>query len=229
MKGILNHASIAISLILAALYALGLNFHLSFLKNLGIEETQFPLTIDRVFYQGFFVFADLTAPKIGFIIICASGVAITAYIAILFVEVAKKSNFMKPIIIWLQSKFKKGRSQTELHPALEGFSLFSTKVFWYICIGTLLYISILITLMAAEHAGKSHAEKYKEKILAGSLAVDYLLVEESKGKVIEYKGYSIICNSSQCAYYDGNNSSVFNHNTVRSLTSTPILKKIKTE
>lgn len=222
MKGLLNHASVIISLILAALYALGLMYHLSFLKTFGIEETQFPLSIDRIFYQGFFAFANLTAPNISFVLLCASGVMITAYLAILVTEIAKRSNFVEPAFSKLRNAFNKEPNKIELHPALEDFAEFSAKVFWYVCAGVFFYLSVILVLIAAEHVGKENAEQYMEKIKNNQVAVDELLVEVNKGVVEKYTGYSIACNSHQCAYFDGVTSSVFNHNAVKSLQSKPV-------
>jgi hypothetical protein len=222
MKRILNHAPVLISLVLATFYALGLMYHHSFLKAFGIEETQFPLSIDRIFYQGFFAFAELTAPNVIFVVFCASGVVITAYLAILVVELAKRINVVKPILSTLQKAFTKNTNKVELSPALENFAEFSTKVFWYVCAGVLAYLSVLLVLIAAEHAGKANAKRYKDKIINNQVAIDRLMVEVSKGEFESFEGYSIVCNSLQCAYFDGVNSSVFNHSAVYSLRSKPI-------
>lgn len=222
MKSILNHASLFISLVLATFYGIGLMYHQSFLMAFGIEETQFPLSIDRIFYQGFFAFAELTAPNVVFVVFCASGVLITAYLAILVAEVARRVNVVKPILSKLQNAFTKETNKVELSPAFERFAEFSTKVFWYICAGVLAYLSVLLVLIAAEHAGKANAKRYKDKITNNQIAMDTLLVEVSKGEFETFEGYSIVCNSSQCAYFDGVSSSVFNNSAVKSLRSKPI-------
>lgn len=222
MKSILNHASVFISLVLASFYGIGLMYHQSFLMAFGIEETQFPLSIDRIFYQGFFAFAELTAPNVVFVVFCASGVLITAYLALLVVEVAKRVNVVKPILSKLQKAFTQEPNKVELSPVLEGFTEFSTKVFWYICAGVLSYLSVLLVLIAAEHAGKANAQRYKDKITNNEVAIDTLLVEVSKSEFETFRGYSIVCNSSQCAYFDGVTSSVFNNSAVKSLRSKPI-------
>jgi hypothetical protein len=129
---------------------------------------------------------------------------------------------MKPVLIKLQNTLNKAPAKLDLHPALEDFALFSTKVFWYVCAGGLFYISVLIVLMAAEHAGKSNAERYIEKIKDGDIAVDKFLVEAQKGNNVEFEGYSIVCNGQQCAYFNGKKSEVFNHNSVKSLESIPV-------
>jgi len=222
MKRILDHASVFISLVLASFYGLGLLYHKSFLREFGIEETQFPLSIDRTFYQGFFALAELTAPNIMFVILCAAGVLLTAYLAALLVEIAKRVNVVKPILLRLQNVFTSNSEIVEFHPAIERFTEFSTKVFWYVCAAVFSYLSILLILIAAEHAGKANAERYKDKIANKEIIQDTLLVEISKGKLETYKGYSIVCNSSQCAYFDGNSTSVFNDSSVKTLSSKPL-------
>lgn len=123
----------------------------------------------------------------------------------------------------MQNAFTKEPNKVELSPALESFAEFSIKVFWYICAGVLAYLSVLLVLIAAEHAGKANVNRYKENIKNGEIALDTLIVETSKGKLEEYQGYSIICNSQQCAYFDGQESSVFSHSVVKSLKSKPVM------
>lgn len=62
----LKHASVVISFTLAVLYALGLTLHQGFLSELGIEETQFTQTPDRVFFQGFVAYARFSAEAFKF-------------------------------------------------------------------------------------------------------------------------------------------------------------------
>jgi len=222
MKSVLNHASVVISLVLASFYGLGLMYHLSFLAAFGIEETQFPLSIDRIFYQGFFAFAELTAPNIMFVVLCASGVLTTAYMAILNVEIAKRVNVGKSLLARMQHVLSTGDEKVELPASLVGFTQFSTKVFWYVSAGVLAYLSVLLVLIAAEHAGKANAQRYKDRIKNNEISMDSLLVEVSKGELKPYEGYSIVCNASQCAYFDGVKSSVFNNSAVKSLSSKPV-------
>jgi phage shock protein PspC (stress-responsive transcriptional regulator) len=222
MKSLLNNASVIISLTLASFYGLGLMYHLRFLKAFGIEETQFPLSIDRIFYQGFFAFAELTARSLSFIVLCASGVVITAYIAIVVAGLAKHFNILKSVITLLQNFLSNKPKPLNLPTALISFTEFSSKVFLYVCAGVSLYLGIILILTAAEYAGDANAQLYKDKIKNGEVALDSLMIEAYKGKLEKYEGYSIICNSQQCAYFDGKESSVFNHSAVKSLTSLPI-------
>lgn len=222
MNRLLDHAPVLISLVLASFYGIGLMYHQSFLRAFGIEETQFPLSIDRTFYQGFFALAELTAPNIMFVILCAAGVVLTVYFATLFLVVAKRVNVAKSLLTKVRDLFSSNSEKVEFHPAIEKFTEFSTKVFWYVSAAVLSYLSVLLVLIAAEHAGKANAQRYKDKIANNEIAEDTLLVETSKGQLETYKGYSIVCNTSQCAYFDGNTTSVFNDSLVKTLNSKPI-------
>jgi len=222
VKSLLNHASVVISLTLAGMYALGLMYHLSYLKAFGIEETQFPFSIDRVFFQGFLAFANLTAPNIGFVIMCAAGVLITSWGALIVFETTKRLDMFKSLFSSIQKLFVSEPQQIQLNQALEGFANFSMKVFSYVVAGVLFYLSVLIVLVAAEHTGKEGAQRYMEKINAHGVPMDTLQVINAKGEIQEYKGYSIICNVHQCAYFDGKKSTVFNHTAVKSLHSEPL-------
>lgn len=50
-----THPAIVVTIVTASLYLFGLFSYLSHLSTLGIEETQFQLSIDRLLFQGFVV------------------------------------------------------------------------------------------------------------------------------------------------------------------------------
>ncbi len=88
----LKHASIVISILLASLYSIGLTFHQGYLRTLGIEETQFQLSLDGLFFQGFFATTDLSTGAIVWLVMAASGVVIVANLGMLMIEVINKLN-----------------------------------------------------------------------------------------------------------------------------------------
>ncbi|GAB5391150.1 MAG: hypothetical protein Altm1KO_06680 [Alteromonas macleodii] len=82
----LKHASIIISLVLASFYGLGLSYHMSYLYELGIEESQFQLTLDRIFFQGFMSTMEFSSKGVIWFLLASLSIAGIASIA---VEVSK--------------------------------------------------------------------------------------------------------------------------------------------
>lgn len=198
----LKHASVAISIILASLYALGLSFHQGYLRTLGIEETQFQLSVDRIFFQGFFATADLSSSAIFWLIMAASGVVIVANLGILFLEIVNKLELKKYIPAWLFSKDENNPN----HP----FTEFSLKMFLYVVVLFGIYIGILLILIASDKSGTSHAEKFIENIKDDKATLKKITLNNME----TYEGYSIICNTSQCAYFFKGKVSVFKNRDV---------------
>ena len=157
----LKHAPVAISIILAALYALGLSFHQGYLRTLGIEETQFQLSIDRIFFQGFFATADLGTGAIIWLIMAASGVVIVANLGVLFIEIINKLELKTYIPTWLFSKDENNLN----HP----FTEFSLKIFLYVVVLFGIYIGSLLVLIASDNSGTAHAEKFIENTKEGKV------------------------------------------------------------
>jgi hypothetical protein len=204
----LKHASIVISIILAALYSIGLSFHQGYLRTLGIEETQFQLSIDRLFFQGFFATADLSTGAVVWLVMAASGVVIVANVGVLLIEIVNKLELKKYIPSQL---FSKNENNTN-HPFFE----FSFRVFLYIIVLFGVYLGILLVLIASDNSGTSHAEKFIERTENGDVKMKTVLF---KNNADDYTGFSVICNDAQCAYFNHGQSTIINNRDVQMVTS----------
>ena len=204
----LKHASIVISIILAALYSIGLSFHQGYLRTLGIEETQFQLSIDRLFFQGFFATADLSTGAVVWLVMAASGVVIVANLGVLLIEIVNKLELRKSIPSHLFSK----KENNTNYPFFE----FSFRMFLYILVLFGVYLGILLVLIASDNSGTSHAEKFIERTENGDVKMKTV---QFKNNADDYTGYSVICNDTQCSYFKKGQSTVINNRDVLMVTS----------
>jgi len=204
----LKHASVVISIILAALYSIGLSFHQGYLRTLGIEETQFQLSIDRLFFQGFFATADLSTGAVVWLVMAASGVVIVVNVGVLLIEIVNKLEVKKYIPSQL---FSKNENNTN-HPFFE----FYFRMFLYIIVLFGVYLGILLVLIASDNSGTSYAEKFIERTENGDVKMK---IVQFKNNSDDYTGFSVICNDTQCSYFKGGQSTVINNRDVLMVTS----------
>ena len=183
----LKHASVLISLSLALLYSLGLTFHQGFLKRLGIEETQFPLTLDRTFFQGFVSVLDIGS-SLGYLILAAEGVVIVALVGLFINEKISKFNWSK----LFPSKACKNDITKD-----NSFLVFSINVFMRIGLVFILYMGMLVVLIISEKSGNKYAEKLLEKIELNEVSPTEIHMKNGSKPIT---GYSVVCSNNQCVY-----------------------------
>lgn len=94
----LKHASVIITLVTATLYMLGLVFYQAYLFELNIEETQFPLTVDRILFLGFASATSMGVKAIGYLYLTALGVLIVAMVGDIFLKLIRNHKIAKKLI-----------------------------------------------------------------------------------------------------------------------------------
>jgi hypothetical protein len=204
----LKHASIIISLSLAGLYALGITFHQGFLRELGVEETQFVLTVDRVFFQGFISSMDMGIKGLFYLFMSAAGVVLVS-------EVGRSLGgwiYKTDLYSLLEGIFE---SQQGSQHSDNTFVNFAFKIFAYICLAILMCVLLLAALTMSDKSGEEYAKKYIANASKGLLHKKLI---ELKGEDIVYEGYSIICSPQQCAYFVDSKSVVLNNRDVSKVT-----------
>jgi len=84
-----KQASVIITLVTATLYTLGLTFYQGYLFELGVEETLFPLTVDRTLFQGFVSITTMGAKALAYLYLTALSVTIVAMVGSAFSQQIK--------------------------------------------------------------------------------------------------------------------------------------------
>jgi len=203
----LKHASIIITLVSATLYTLGLTFYQSYLLELNIEETQFPLAVDRVLFQGFLSVTTMGAKAIGYLYLTTLGVIIVAMIGSIFLELAKKHKIAKKIAIWST----KVSDESEME---EGFLLFSLKVAENASYLILFFLLGLIVLILSGKVGQEAAIEFKERCKTEQ---NYSVSIVMKKTGIKHVGYPVVCSNWQCAYYVDGKTIVLNKSDINEI------------
>ena len=203
----LKYGSLVISITLAVLYCLGISFYQGFIGSFGIDETQFQLSVDRLFFQGFVALADMSTSGFIWLVAAASGVVIVAQLVTLAAVFISRYDFSRILPLWLTES---QGNKPEDHPFVE----FSLKMFSYVILMFVSFLAILLVLIASDKSGKSYAEKYKE---AAASHPKLIVTIQTKGE--QYKGRSITCSETQCAYWLKDHSIVLNKRDIKIVSS----------
>ena len=197
----LKHASVFISLTLAGLYIFGLTFQQGFLGEMGLDETQFQLSPDRIFFQGFLAAARMGTKNLVYLFFSAFSIVFIAEFTILASNWINKTS--------LNDKFSKFMSKDN-QPRKEGsFSEFSHKAFAYVCLASILYLLLILSIITSSSSGKEFATTVKSKIDNGDYTKkEIMLYNEEKA----LEGFTIICSDTQCGYWLSSGSSIVLNN-----------------
>lgn len=202
----LRYSSVFISLILAGLYALGLTFQVGFMREIGLEETQFVLSVDRIFFQGFVSAAQMGSKGFLYLIGSAASVVIIADLGVLALDWINKTDLRQK----LQKIFKKSNKDSILQ-AKNSFADFALKAFSYSVVAFILYFILLFALTLSDKSGMEWALKFKENARSNKYIVKSIKLHNDTESM---KGYSIICNNLQCAYLVNGSAIVLNNRDI---------------
>jgi hypothetical protein len=212
-ESFLTHASVFIGLILSGLYTTGLLHHTEYLRHLGIEQTQFQLPIERIFFQGFFFLADVMSKSVLHLIIAAISIYLFTLLGVALIDYLKKQDYTQKLSNFLNSRFAKQEdiSSTPFQELAERM----VPITYVIFLG---YVLILIILVLSESTGRKHAKNFIEKIQNNQIEQHEILL---KGETDPITGYPVICSDTQCAFYFYNKnrkageSKIFNKRDIR--------------
>lgn len=200
----------------AALYVLGLSFFQGFTQDLGLDETQFPITVDRTLFYGFFAVLDLGVEQIAPFLFAAEVIAFVAG-GVLYISASHRfQEVVERMHNWgvkRQSSDKSDKSPEEI----SAFANFSLKMFLFAVIVFFVILGILLAGSLANNSGRAVAQKLLTNIEEGrQLQVELHIV----GQAEPILSYPIICSSVHCAFLINHKTVVYSHEKIEKSVST---------
>lgn len=202
-----KYASVGITIFTAALYVLGLTFYQGFLNELGIEESLFPMPIDRTLFYGFVASANMSSKAAMWFFLAAEGTVLFALIGSFVGKILKRNKF------FTTSSVSEGDEKNDVENS--SFYNFSKKMFTISILFLFGFIGIFLILFASGKAGREVAVKFKQSI-ENSLIIPVSINFKKSAQVI--KAFPIVCNEYQCSYYTKTGKTlVFNLDDIESI------------
>jgi len=209
----LKHASVIISMITATLYTLGLTFHQGYLREFGINDSMFSLSIDQTLFQGFVSLSTMGASAVVWFFVAAEGVLVTALIGEYIIN---RVNKIKQVITSNSESDKSEPNINEDRYDINKFSGFSYRMLMLAAALLVLFIGIIFALIASDKSGKEAALKFKEKATSGKLFKSTILLKEGNKSV---DGYIITSSQNQVAYFSENETAILNTSDISNIRS----------
>ena len=184
--------TVGLALGTACLYTYGLTYHQGSLAYWGLEETMFPLTLERSLFQGFVASSQLGAVALAPLL----GVALTVFTALLFFSWiwAQLRNGLGP-----RQRGGHGPAGTRLDIALPlwlGYAARWVQASYWALVA---FVLLMLTLVVADRLGRQAAHERHLSLRGGSLA-PVTVTHRLRGPVV---GHALICSDTHCAYLVG--------------------------
>lgn len=207
-------------IITAGLYLIGLAFHQGYLDEFGIEETLFPLSVDRTLFQGFVAFLTLGAKPIVYSLLAVMVLFISAVTVAVLSSSERIRNWTSMVVTKLKPKKQiKSTIPTWASELIDT----AANMFIYIAIIFFLYASLLLVAIFATQSGKEQSIQFIKG--ATDLEKGYVTLHiENSAETMT--GKPIICGSTYCAYWVGSKVTLLKNDSVsKIITYTPSAKQ----
>lgn len=203
----LQTALTVLPIVTAGLYLLGLTYHQGFLEGFGIEETLFPISIDRTLFQGFIAFVTLSAKPFAYSFVAAMAILTTAFLG----AIISSNDCIKRWGSTLSSKLKKTSQKKPLSERASWVLDKAGTVAIYILVATLIYFSLLVVAISATQSGKEQASNFIANFAKSNDGYVIVYFENEK-KPITAK--PIFCSTSHCAYWLGKEAVLYKNDSI---------------
>ncbi|WP_334159301.1 hypothetical protein [Oryzomicrobium sp.] len=180
------------------------------MRTVGLEETQFPLTVDRTLFHGFFALLDLSAAQIVYFVLASETIALVAF-AIVFLSTSARVR--KVVDAWFTKKSPRENKHESPEPPKEvsEFATFSVQVFEFSAIILFVIIGILLAGFFSGKSGEVTANNFLKKVKEGrARSVEVFL----SGQDQPIKAYTLLCSSSHCAFLEETQIVVYRHEKI---------------
>ncbi|WP_263770053.1 hypothetical protein [Propionivibrio soli] len=185
----------------AALYVLGISFYQGFVGAWGLEESLFPIAVDRTLFYGFFALMDRSAVQLVYFVFATEAIALVALAIVVLSTSARIRNYF-------DNKFKASppkEEEREIKPpkAIAWFWQWTTYTFFFSIAVLLIVLGFLFAASLADRSGRETAAFMLKRIEAGRRSpIDLYLT----GHAEPIKAHSILCSGTHCAFLIGKQS-----------------------
>lgn len=195
----------------ASLYLLGVCFYQGFTRTLGLEESQFPLTVDRTLFDGFFALLHLSAPQIGYFVLAAEIIAFVA-LAVVILSTSVRVRRFSETLFTRRSNTKRQAESPEPPQKIAEFAEFAVQMFLFAVVVVLVIFGILISGIFADKSGQAIANNFLKKVEDGKQpSVDVFIVGQDK----PIKAHTILCGSTHCAFIVDKKTITYRHEQIK--------------
>ena len=184
--------SLGLALGTASLFTYGLTYHQGFLAYWGLEETMFPLSLERSLFQGFVASSHLGAKTLAPLL----GVSLACFAALLFFSwIWGRLQASR----WLSRRRGPGPASSRVELALPAWIAYAARWVQWSYWALVGFVVLMLTLVVADRLGRDAAQQRHASLRSGAQA-PVTVNHRLKGPLL---GHALICSDTHCAYLVG--------------------------
>lgn len=190
----LTHLAALLPLVTAGFYLFGISYHQGYLSELGIEETLFPLTIDRTLFEGFIAAFTMGMPGLLFALLAAETIFVVSEMLVLFSSL----RFVQEKVSAIRRVFNVSKKDDAPKERLHSFSDFSLRMLVILAMVSITLGGVMLLAYLSDKSGRKVADRFKEKYSQNAYSPKTINFNSGGNPVV---GILIECNASYCAYW----------------------------
>lgn len=207
-----NYLSVILSITTAGLYTLGFTYHQGYLREFGITDSLFPLSVDRALFEGFVSLSSMGATAVVWFILAAEGVLILAVTGTFVLKLmAKKKWFVKSF-----SQITNESPGTKNDEDGNSFIMFSKTMLMYSLVLFFMFIGILFVLIASDKSGTEAAKRFKGNAINKKIKYSKIILRNTN---IELEGAVIASSRTNVAFLTTDKVVVLNMSDIARIDS----------
>lgn len=205
-------------IVTAALYLFGVVFYQGFMRRMGLEESQFPLTVDRTIFNGLFALLDLSAPQLINFILATEIFTLVTFIIVFISTSVRVRSFFKKVPLSLPENTT---SEAKLSPPapITEIANFAAKALALCLIVVFVILGILAASYFTDKSGQDVADAFIHKAEAGVRSPIELYLS---GKSEPITAHIIVCSASHCAYLINGQAITYRNDQIEKTIATNI-------
>jgi hypothetical protein len=196
----------------AGLYLLGATYQQGYLDGFGLEDSLFPLAIEKALLSGFIAFISFGLVPMLYALFAILALFFTVLVAAVLSSTSRVKHWQTKVAAKLRSM----RSKSEPSPTMNSIVDRSGSIYGYIAGAFLLIFSLLIVAVLSTKSGREQAQKeieaFKDKKGNWVMLYTGVLPAPTRAK-------QIICSTSHCAFWLGGEAIILRHENVEHIVT----------
>lgn len=222
LKSSLSFVITVLPICIATLFLAGSASSSAFLLGLGLSSAQFSSSFEELVLGGFTELLAFGIRPLLYFLTGLSVVGVSAFVVIRVIRALRLKRVRK-----VRQKAEVSTSVAENTAYLDKFESLSDQLVNCAVVMVGLVFSVVALILVSDQAGRSAADRFKEKARSGKTVVSDVYFKSPV--TVPLRGVLAGCNDSQCAYWLHDHSVIVNMSDVDRVESRPIDSRRQTK
>jgi hypothetical protein len=199
----------------AGLYLFGTSYSQGYLATFGIEDSMFPVAVDRLLISGFLAFITFSLMPIMYGVGAVAALIGALIFAAVISSFSRVQHWQSVAAAWFGRFHLRGKPIPAMNALID-----KSESFWLYVLGIVfIYVWLLTVMFLSHRTGIAQARLEIDNFAAGKDSYISLTADQLP---LPIKAKQIICGTTYCAFWLGNETVILKHEQIKKIvTHTP--------